>query len=210
MVKQKKKAPCLMTGFKGRKIPQAPYELQTFLDLMNKHNVRRYLEIGLRHATSFHWLGERLPAECYMVGVDMPGAMWGDREGNGKAYIKEACEDLVRVHNQTVNLVFGDSRSTVVINEVKQHAPFDMIFIDGDHRYANVKLDWQNYKDMGVMIAFHDIDADKAFWMTDQQRERYGVPKLWRELKETHPHIEIKDITNPGMGIGVLFQRDAP
>jgi len=44
--------------------------------------------------------------------------------------------------------------------------PFDLIFIDGDHRYASVKKDFQNYRsllsDRGVIL-FHDVDADYVF-----------------------------------------------
>ena len=34
--------------------------------------------------------------------------------------------------------------------------PYDFIFIDGDHRYEPVKVDWENYAPLGGVVAFHD------------------------------------------------------
>ena len=57
-------------------------------------------------------------------------------------------------------LLIGKSQSKEIIAAVKEHAPFDFCFIDGDHAYESCKQDWENYSPMvrpGGLVGFHDV-----------------------------------------------------
>ena len=75
----------------------------------------------------------------------------------------------------------------------------DFLFIDGDHSYNGVKLDWELYRPhikFGGIVAFHDI-----------YRHVEGVPQLWQEIKAdgyvTREFSTIED--QKDWGIGVCF-----
>ena len=60
---------------------------------------------------------------------------------------------------------------------------FDLIFIDGDHRYEGVKRDFENFRPLlskrGVIL-FHDVDPDHVF----KGREGGDAWRFWRDLDE--------------------------
>lgn len=78
----------------------------------------------------------------------------------------------------------GDSQTPEMQKNVRSYCDeFDLIFVDGDHRYQGVKRDFENYRDLlsdrGVML-FHDVDPDHAF----KGGAGGEVWKFWQELDE--------------------------
>jgi hypothetical protein len=76
--------------------------------------------------------------------------------------------------------------------------------IDGDHRYEGVKADWEAYRKVASIIAFHDIVGDgQAEKKTNIPVE---VPRLWQEIKASG--LRVREFIAPGskMGIGVVIQ----
>jgi predicted O-methyltransferase YrrM len=97
--------------------------------------------------------------------------------------------------------ICGDSHSETIIEKVKAQGKFDVIFIDGDHTYEGVKMDYEYYKDMlndGGIICFHDIWESE-----DCIRQNCHVYKLWNELKVNHKYLELGDVKTWG-GIGAV------
>lgn len=79
--------------------------------------------------------------------------------------------------------------------------PFDTVdycFIDGDHSYAGVKMDFEMVKDHCKYIAFHDIACTIP---------GIAVKQLWDEIKGDYKHWEFHN-TDPNLaipvGIGVI------
>lgn len=93
-------------------------------------------------------------------------------------------------------LVLGDSASSNVLDRFRG-MKFDLIFVDGGHKYEEVKKDFVNYypclKDGGIML-FHDVCNKQC-----------GVPKFWRELdcknKITFNWGKAAEGVVPGLGI---------
>lgn len=58
----------------------------------------------------------------------------------------------------------------------------DVLYIDGDHGYEEVKADFNRFKDNvkpGGFIVFHDILDSEL-----HAKQGCGVPKFWKEIKE--------------------------
>jgi len=84
--------------------------------------------------------------------------------------------------------ITGDSHNPRVLDQVKNrllslrsNGKCDLLFIDGDHSYKGVRLDFAMYGDLGNMIAIHDIHCLRC----DVQ-----VNDFWRELRSNSMKME--------------------
>lgn len=79
---------------------------------------------------------------------------------------------------------------------------YDHIYLDGDHSYRGVKLDyqlfWPRLKKGGLML-FHDVSVKGKL-----PEGEYGVGKLFTELSKNNPHLLI---SHPLSGLGILQKR---
>ncbi len=170
---------------------QVAAEFEPFVKLLLSEGVTSYLEIGSQYGGALWAAGSSLPTGSRIVSVDMP-------TGDTAASLEECVGELCKLgHN--VHLYFGDSTRLDIVDRVRDLGPFGCVFIDGDHTLEGVKKDWWNYP--GKMVAFHDIAWDKPVKKWPKPIE---VCKVWRELKQTHRHVEF---IAPGSykGIGVLW-----
>ena len=74
----------------------------------------------------------------------------------------------------------------------------DFLFIDGDHRYEAIMMDFDIYSKFvkkGGIVAFHDI----------AENEEGGGKKAWDILKQQYKHKEILKSPIKEKGIGVLY-----
>ena len=75
---------------------------------------------------------------------------------------------------------------------------YQYIYIDGDHSYAGVKLDWQLFwpkLDRGGFMAFHDVVAQGKL-----DKGIFGVWKFWKEISKKKSII-FPFPKNSGLGI---------
>jgi hypothetical protein len=81
-----------------------------------------------------------------------------------------------------------------------QAAPFDMVFIDGDHEYKGVRADWENFGRTARIVVFHDI----------VEKFCPGVVRLWNELNTLPGWQSVTFVDSVGghvgQGIGVLYK----
>jgi predicted O-methyltransferase YrrM len=181
-------------GFSGKRWPQLVSELDAFVDLLAAEGVRSYLEIGALYGDTFHHIGMSLPKGAHLVAADLPGWKRGQpigRHGGSGEYLKAAARDLKK-RGREAHIIFGDSHDAETIAEVSKHAPFDAIMIDGDHTPKGAMADWQDYGQMGRIVAFHDIA---------------GIPdvtKVWETVRKGNRWKEIISPDRQG-GIGVIW-----
>jgi len=183
--------------FSGERLAQRPSEFDRLLDFLRWRGVRRVLEIGTRHGDTLHAFGLAVGLGGAVVGVDLPAGPWGHPDGQRNT--DRAIADLVEKGIEA-SVIYGDSRSAAVIAQARARGPFDFVFIDGDHTTAGVRADWRNYGPLAPLVGFHDIDAGV---LPKRKRQRYGVPALFEELKETHATWSI-NAPPRAMGIGLV------
>jgi cephalosporin hydroxylase len=175
-------------------------EFNHFLQLIRKHNVRSYLEIGSKHGGSFWRITNSLPRGSRVVSVDLP-------HGDGSFKVSEpnlrACVDALKSRGYDAHLFLADSTDPATVEKVRQLGPFDLVFVDANHTGPYVRADWENYGPLTNMIAFHDI----GFRQLPHKRLEplIQVPKFWDDLKNGYKHIEIR-CCEASNGIGVLWR----
>ncbi len=177
---------------------QHPEELEMILEIYRGLKPKRVLEIGsLQGGTLYHWLRNAEPG-AIVASIDLPlniaaqvaRLKWG-------SWATES--------NVTLAAWIGDSGNPILVNRAYKLAPYDFIFVDGDHSFEGVNRDFNNYLQMvrpGGCIAFHDIAApDDSYHIQ--------VGKWWRQLVATGKYNTQELVRFPGSdsgGIGVIWQ----
>jgi hypothetical protein len=112
--------------------------------------------------------------------------------------VSDLCRDGYRVE-----LIVGSSQDPAIINAVAQHAPFDAVFIDGDHSYEGARSDWINYGKLARIVALHDIAGVNV--VTKRTPIPVEVPRLWGEVSAGAKGMVHEFVSDPRRyGIGVI------
>jgi predicted O-methyltransferase YrrM len=148
---------------------QHQFEWAQFMALCACRKPMRVLEIGT-HAggTLYHFLQQAQPGAT-IVSIDSYTAHFDNRH----LYADWTPEGV------TLHAIVGDSHKASTIEQARQHAPYDLIFIDAGHYEAEVQADWDNYRPLaerGAVIALHDI-ITHASWPSIE------VEKVWRRIQ---------------------------
>jgi O-antigen biosynthesis protein len=149
------------------------------------------LRPGILVELGTHW-GNSYCAFCQAIDT------WKGDDQSGR-YGPEVLADL-RAHHDPL---YGNFSMLVesTFDAALEHfadASIDLLHVDGLHTYAAVKHDveawWPKLSDRGVLV-LHDINA---------RRLDYGVWRLWEELRDVYPHLEL----HHAHGLGVLAVGD--
>lgn len=161
----------------GWGIEQNPHELATFLVRMQELGVASVLEIGTGYRGGLsRFLAHDLHWDVTTVDIKNYGHAF---EG---------------VHF----IILGSERNPNPIRAYWRAEGYDLVFIDGDHNYSNVKDDYVHYHEAAnKVVAFHDIAG---------LRDCEGVEKFWIEIatldyKLKPKHFSVYDFS-PRAGIG--------
>jgi cephalosporin hydroxylase len=177
---------------------QVPSELYRFAEIVVSICPKKLLEIGTFQGGTLCILARLSDPHATIISIDLPGGNFG----GGQSKIRSLLYHAFKKSFQTMHLIRGDSHSEEIAARVRQITQsLDVLFIDGDHTYEGVKLDFLSYSPLvrpGGIIAFHDI--------AENRKETGGdVPRFWNEVKGLHPHEEIIENREQGWGIGVLY-----
>jgi predicted O-methyltransferase YrrM len=174
-------------------ICQERKEISMFLSIAEKEKPRVVLEIGAGEGGTLFLLTRIATSKAILVSLDLPSyPKWRD-----------TLFKLFPMKDQTLQLVRGNSHNIDTFNGVRQSLGenrVDLLFIDGDHGYDGVKMDFELYSQLvreGGLVGFHDI-------VPDYLNLDYEVPKFWNEIKNGYEHVEIIE-NKKKYGIGILF-----
>lgn len=157
-------------------VSQKRYELECLVNIYKKLQPKYVLEIGTQEGgTLYEWIKHAVPG-AVICNIDI---LENQPQGRGEALIDKW--HSWRRDDIELFTYIGHSQDPAAIEFVKAHLPrIDFAFIDGNHRYAGVKMDWENYAPMvekGV-VAFHDIMTP-----TSGLQDHITVVKLWNEIQ---------------------------
>jgi predicted O-methyltransferase YrrM len=169
---------------------QIPEELQQMVALYRKAKPKRVLEIGCWDGGTLQvWLEKGNPTD--VVAVDL-------EHRNADAY------EEWRKPGTKLHLFTAASQDPVAIKAIQSFAPYDWVFIDGDHGESAVRQDVRTCQPLvrkGGLLVFHDISQAAGEEIT-------GPRVLLEELRAAGFQIQ-EFIEQPGRwrwahGIGVV------
>ena len=179
---------------------QRTWELQSLLGDVARLRPRVVVEIGThRGGTLFCWAKVSDPA-AHLISIDLPDPAQG--MGTTDADIARL-RPLLRPE-QRLTCLRGDSHEPSTLTSLVGAlggGPVDLLWIDGDHSDAGVRMDVKMYAPLvraGGIVAMHDIQESREFPANQ-------VHHAWAELKQRFRAREyIDQPAGGGMGIGVI------
>lgn len=186
-------------------IKQVRSEIAALCELVEKRNPRVILEIGTANGGSLFLFTKLAAKNAIIISVDLPAGRFG---GGYPAYRTEFYKTFC-ASEQHMHLLRADSHDRNTFESVKKilgDRKIDFLFIDGDHSYEGVKLDFEQYSELVAddgLIALHDV-----------ARHRPGseckVDEFWNEVKLRYnsPLEFIENHQQQWAGIGVLNQNN--
>lgn len=136
---------------------QTPWEWDTFIqNLYIPLKAKNIMEIGSFYGATLWSLMANNPAHESILSLDLPIPP-SDGRYDEMVNSRKKWKDW----GSTIVEVLGDSHDEKVRTEVfrKVAGTLDLLFIDGDHEYAGVRQDYQDYSPLvrkGGWIVFHD------------------------------------------------------
>jgi predicted O-methyltransferase YrrM len=178
---------------------QEAAELAEFATIVRKIGSAATLEIGTDAGGTFFVLCQVSAPNATVISVDLPG---GQISGTPPSVYREYLIRHMKRPKQSFRRIIGDSHSPETLARVQSALGtkrLGVLFIDADHSYEGVKLDFEMYSPLvgsGGVVGFHDIVGDPAD----------SVTKFWDGIKQSYRHQEIiADGNQDWAGIGVLF-----
>jgi predicted O-methyltransferase YrrM len=182
-------------------LSQVRSEIVALTERVGKLKPKTVVEIGTAQGgTLFLWCRQADP-KATIVSIDLPGGV----HGGGYPYWKSFLYRRFPLAGQTLHLLRGDSHKKEMLEALKKVLPgdgkVDFMFIDGDHTYEGVKMDFEMYSGLvrpGGLIVFHDI-------VKHPPEINCHVDRFWQEVKNERKAYEFVHDSNQGIcGIGVI------
>lgn len=177
-------------------------ELEALVEFMKARNLTRYLEIGAFHGDTFHYIMTNIGMlNAYGVALDLPGGPWG--RGHSETSLRNAV-DLLLDDGYECDLVLGHSSSPNIVEGIGRRGVFDLIMVDADRRYEQLKQTFYTYRPYGRYFAFCGIAAEGIATRQNQQSMPVDVPRFWSELKQQFSYEEFVESREAGAARGIL------
>jgi hypothetical protein len=173
-------------------------EILGLAEFLREERVDSFLEIGTKWGGTFYVLHQISDIGGLKISLDMVGGPYGGWVLNQHPYLGDVVYErnmFLRKLSNDVRILMGDSHTMAMrikLERILGKEKLDLLFIDGDHTYDGVGMDYTMYKKFvkkDGLIVFHDIN--------DTQHHRnigVQVGKFWNELKgekiefNTHTH----------------------
>ena len=186
-------------SFKSIRPMQSQFEIAELYHTVLQRRPKVVVEIGTCHGGTLYLWCQAADPDATIISIDLPQGEFGGGYPECRAELYRS----FATGSQKVHLVRADSHSPETAKQVRHFLgdqKIDFLFIDGDHTYAGVKMDFDLYSPLMSkkgLIALHDIAP-----RPDQPN--IEVWKFWQELKQQQPAAkEWLDDTPTGRRIGI-------
>lgn len=174
-------------------------ELLILLEDVIKLNPLTVLEIGTSLGGTLYLWTRFARNDATIVSVDLRGGAFGGGYSRARGYLyRRFARERQKLHLVRAN---SHDRSTCAqVQRLVEGRQIDFLFLDGDHTYEGIKMDWEIYSPLvrpGGLIAFHDVAGNY---------ESTEVKRLWDSIKGNYEHREYIVRDDGHYGIGVLIQ----
>ena len=85
----------------------------------------------------------------------------------------------------TTTIIKGYSEIPETVERTKQHSPFDLVYIDGSHKYDTVKMDIQNYGGDMLKVGGILVTDDSAVTLDMPENYWAGIPAVSNAVRDT-------------------------
>lgn len=162
--------------------------------MLNKiSGMNSLLEVGCAEGGGLREYATVLAPGAKIRAIDH-GQPHGDRQKPCMDELQETIDEL-KAAGFDAEVRFGNSHDARTLEWAKQQGPFDFVFIDAGHNYAEVKKDWEMYGPLGRKVGFHDISMGA---------QGLDVRQLWQEISRDHMTQEMTEPGGNGTGIVVM------
>jgi cephalosporin hydroxylase len=189
--------------YRSLELKQNMDELLGLARVLQQVELNTVCEIGtFKGGTLFLWC-QLAADDADVFSIDLPRGEFGGG-------CNERCLpffDAFRKPGQRLDCIRGDSHSREIREQFTSKLAgreLDFLFIDGDHSYAGVGQDYEEYAPMvrsGGIIAFHDI-------LPRADQPDIEVWRFWGEIKHHHRHREFIESGDQRrrIGIGLVYK----
>lgn len=161
------------------------------------------VEIGTRNGGTLCLWAQSSGALRHLVSIDLPNGIHGGGYPVQRAKLYRLFSD--NRPQCALHLLRVDSQQEATRDQLQAliaDRPIDFLFIDGDHRLAGVRRDYELYAPLvrkGGLIAFHDIRPNA-------KDPTIQVYRLWQDIRAQNPQTEelLHQPYTGRYGIGVL------
>ena len=177
---------------------QIPTEIKWLLNKVELMRPKVVVEIGTRMGGTLFLFAKVSTQDSTIVSIDFP-----DGHGGGYPKSREGFYKSFAQPNQQIHLLKADSHALVTSSQLKsilRGQPIDLLFLDGDHSYEGVKMDYEMYSPLvrpGGLVAFHDNKPTKS-------NEWSGVIPFWDEIKGKTNSSEFFGTEDEWGGMGII------
>lgn len=195
---------------------QNRYELTEYLKIVQEKKPRVIVEIGTARGGMLYCFCQLAAPDAIVVSIDLPGAP----NCGGQTPIERQFYSTFAGPEQKIHFIPSNSHfhaTKQMLKGILGHRKADLLFIDGDHSYGGVKIDYEMYAEVLApdgLLTFHDIRLRPEHWGPGNE-----VGVFWDEIASGHEVTEIVDPegvcrpnrpegVDPCWGIGILGKRN--
>jgi cephalosporin hydroxylase len=178
---------------------QKAAELTSLARLVQEEHPQVIVEIGTAKGGTLYVWTRSNPGVKLVVSLDLPGGLFGGGYDERRVRLyREFAYDRPATRMEFLRCDSHAASSLEQLKTILAGRAIDFLYIDGDHAYEGVKMDFQMYALLvrpGGLVAFHDIVTTG---------HGHDVSRFWNEIKARYPHEEFVQNRQGSMGIGVL------
>ena len=170
---------------------QNPFELREYLKLVQARRPRVVVEIGTARGGMLYCFCQLAAPDALIISIDLPGAPnCGGQTRAERGYFSSFTTPGQQIRFIPANSHFHATREA--LRELLRGRPADVLFIDGDHSYGGVKIDFDMYAGFTAadgLLTLHDICLRPEHWGAGND-----VGLFWDEIRTGY---EVREIIDP-------------